>query len=136
METLPKLIRLGETQRRVRTFGKAELVNTLSDGRTIDYRVVSPEYLEVLLKKSSFNLSRMRAFDFKLPRAEGKRWPEPPRLNGNIDFFDPVSNELLCTGTVYMMNIKKKRSTGIIYVMNFEWVHEIITDFTVPETVS
>ena len=132
MNTKPilKPVTLGVSQRRVRTFGAPELVSVISDGRTISYKVVSDEYLRILSTKTSFSPERMRAFDFKLPRATGKRWPEAPRLNGNIEFQHPQSGETLCTGTVTFTNLLRKRSTGIMYVMDFTWVHDIITDFT------
>lgn len=122
---MEKLLILGETNRTVSTFGKPILV----DAEERSYQVVDIRYADMLSKDSRFT-EGMKAFDFKLKRAKGKKWPEPPRVGDVIVFSSTIGSEQLCSGKVSYIHLGRKRSVGILYLDEWEWISETVPDFT------
>ena len=115
------LITLGETVRTVSTFGDPVLV----DQNGTAYQRVSSEYKAELRHDRSF-ASSMVALDFKLPRARGKKWPEPPRIRDVLQLRSPALNEQLCVATVTYVHLGRRRSVGIVYLTDVLWTHPVI----------
>ena len=127
MTRMEKLLILGETSRNRSTFG----IPVLLDEQDRMYQKVQPRYNELLIKDSRFDFSTMRAFDFKLKRARGKQWPEPPSIGDTLVFSSPLANDKLCTGIVSYVHLGRKRSVGIIYLENWVWISNVVPDFTI-----
>ena len=125
METL---LILGQTSRNhtKKSFG----AHILIDRQQRKYQIVEERYEKLLRRDNSFDHGSMRAFDFKLPKAEGKVWPEPPRVGSVVSFLSTIGNELLCAGRVSYVHLGRKRSVGIIYLDQWEWYSNTVPDFT------
>jgi len=121
-----KLITLGETTRNVSTFG----IPILIDNENRMYQTIQPRYERQLRRDHSFDWLTMKAFDFKLKRARGKKWPEPPRVGQLLTFSSPLMNEELCTGKVSYLHLGRKRSVGVIYLDMWSWTSTTVPDFT------
>jgi len=120
------LISLGETTRNVSTFGIPKLI----DNEDRMYQTIQPQYERQLRRDNNFDWFTMKAFDFKLKRARGKKWPEPPRVGQLLTFYSPLMNGELCSGNVSYVNLGRKRSVGVIYLDTWSWTSKIVPDFT------
>ena len=125
---MEKLIVLGETSRNhtKKSFGTPVLV----DEQNRQYQVVEDRYNKLLQKDNSFEFDTMRAFDFKLPRARGLRWPEPPRVDDLLIFNSLLGSESLCSGRVTYIHLGRKRSVGVLYIKEWNWFSKNVPDFT------
>ena len=117
------LVTLGETIRTVSTFGDPVFI----DQNQITYQTVLPQY-KAQLRRDRLFTSSVVALDFKLPRASGKKWPEPPRIHDVLQLKEPVISEELCTGTVTYTHLSRRRSVGIVYLTNIKWTHPVINN--------
>jgi len=122
------MITLGETSLRIGDWAK--LVPTMVDQNGTEYRPVSKAYYALLLDDARFDSVNMRAFDFKLRQASGLVWPEAP--TGELVFKHPDIDEVLATATAHYVHLDtvRKRSTGVIYVDEWEWKHNLFIDET------
>lgn len=123
---MEKLLKLGETSRSVSTFG----IPVLTDNDDRMYQTVQPRYEKILERDSSFDQRYMKAFDFKLKRARGKKWPEPPRVGETVTFKSPLVEGELCTGIVKYVHLGRRRSVGIVYLDEWCWKSNELPDFT------
>lgn len=121
---MEKLIILGETSRTVSTFG----IPILVDSQERFYQKIQPQYEKLLRKNSS--LVAVKAFDFKLKRARGKKWPEPPRVGELLTFHHPRIEGELCTGIVNYIHLGRRRSVGVVYLEEWCWTSAVLPDFT------
>lgn len=124
---MEKLVKLGETTRSVSTFGIPKLL----DNEDRMYQTIQPKYEQQLRRDGSFDWMNMKALDFKLKRASGKKWPEPPRVGQTLTFSSPLMNGELCTGVVSYVHLGRKRSVGIVYLDEWRWTSEAVPDFTI-----
>lgn len=118
-------VTLGETSRSVSTFG----IPLLIDAKGTCYKHVSKNVNDILQHDFQFRSGQTVALDFKLKRARGKKWLEPPRINDTIGFFDPqfqLNRDLLCTGRISYIHLSRKRSVGLVYITDIDWIHPII----------
>ena len=124
METL---LVLGETSRSSKksSFGTPILLDQNGNA----YQLVERRYKTLLERDSNF-IPKMRAFDFKIVRAKGKKWQEPPRVGDLLQFRSPIGDAVLCSGTVCYVNLGRKRSVGIVYIEDFVWTSTSIPDLT------
>ena len=125
------LVTLGETLRTVATFGDP----ILYDDKGRSYQHIFAQYAHALRRERSFDHSRMVALDFKLPRAKGKQWPEPPRLHEELQLFEPQLNELMCTARANYVHLGRRRSVGVIYLEEVRWVHPVIDSFLLNKSM-
>lgn len=126
MIKLTPSIQLGVTSRKVSTFGQPILI----DQSGTVYQYVQPEYNKLLRRDNSFDSRNTVALDFKLPRAKGRVWPEPPSVHQELTMFAPgLENEPLCYACVSYMNLGRKRSVGLIHITDIKWVHPIISNY-------
>ena len=123
---MEKLLTLGETSRSVSTFG----IPVLTDTEERMYQTIQPAYEKILRRDNYFDRGSMKAFDFKLKRALGKKWPEPPRVGDVITFESPLIAGDLCTGVVKYVHLGRRRSVGLVYLDEWRWLNEAVPDFT------
>jgi len=123
---MEKLLILGETSRKVSTFGTP----VLKDEQERMYQKIERRYDKLLQRDSRFNYKTMRAFDFKLKRAKGREWPEPPGVGDVITFISTLGDDIMCSGIVSYIHLGRKRSVGIVYLDEWEWYSETVPDFT------
>ena len=127
MKQTKPLVKLGSTCRTVGDFGQCILIDQFGT----KYKHVVPEYAELLANEYSLNVQNTVVLDFKLPRASGKRWPEPPRKNQELIMYDPepgFENEVLCVARVGYVNLEHNRSVGIVHITDIKWLHPVVNN--------
>ena len=126
---MEKLLQLGETSRTISTFG----IPILTDSQNRSYQIIQPQYEKLLRTDSSFDWETMKAFDFKLKRARGKVWPEPPRIDEELTFKSPFlkGEGELCSGVVWKFHLGHRRSVGLVYLKEWTWLSEKVPDITI-----
>tara|TARA_B100000787_G_C16179275_1_gene290841 strand:+ start:1473 stop:1850 length:378 start_codon:yes stop_codon:yes gene_type:complete len=124
---MEELIQLGKTTRSVGTFG----VPILTDGSGTVYQYVSAAYRTALNGvERAYREGRMVPLDFKLKRARGRIWPEPPKKHDVLTLFAPkLLTEPMCTAVVQGVWLDPGRSVGLVYLENVVWKHKIVSRF-------
>lgn len=122
---MQQLVSLGKTTRSVSTFGDPVLV----DQTGTSYQHVANNYKEALERDNSFRMGQNVALDFKLVRAKGRSWPEPPKVHDQLVMYIPeLTDEPACTGEVSYVHLGHNRAVGVLYLDKVRWIHTVVSN--------